>query len=150
MERALARKKSSSSLHRTQSELGSSAPSSTTPSEQKLREEKSTPYTHARYEVSFATKGSYMDKDEAGVREREQRTLPKSSSSQFLRISLFGNDLFESLCRMVRNKNEARVMRDISQLLVPSAEVLFLRGAKHLKILMESVNEGWNNSIPLT
>lgn len=49
---------------------------------------------------------------------------------------------------MVRNKNEARVVQDISPLIVPLAEVLAIRGAKHLKILIESVNEGWNNSIP--
>jgi len=51
---------------------------------------------------------------------------------------------------MVRNKNEARVVRDISLLIVPPAEVLAIRGAKHLKILIESVNKGWNNSIPIT
>ena len=35
-------------------------------------------------------------------------------------------------------------------LIVPPAEVLAIRGAKHLKILIESVNEGWNSSIPIT
>ena len=48
------------------------------------------------------------------------------------------------------NKNEARVIHDISPLIAPSAETLAIRGAKHLKILIESDNEGWNNSIPLT
>lgn len=51
---------------------------------------------------------------------------------------------------MVRNKNETRVVRDILPLIVPSAEILAIWGAKHLKILIESVNEGWNNSIPIT
>ncbi|KAL5328465.1 hypothetical protein ACEPPN_001964 [Leptodophora sp. 'Broadleaf-Isolate-01'] len=51
---------------------------------------------------------------------------------------------------MVRNKNEARVVRDISLLIVPPVEILAIRGAKHLKILIESVNGGWNNSIPIT
>ncbi|TVY83402.1 hypothetical protein LSUE1_G002964 [Lachnellula suecica] len=32
----------------------------------------------------------------------------------------------------------------------PSAEILAIRGAKHLKILSESVNESWNSSIPIT
>jgi hypothetical protein len=35
-------------------------------------------------------------------------------------------------------------------LIVPSAETLATFGAKHLEILVESVNEGWNNSIPIT
>jgi hypothetical protein len=64
--------------------------------------------------------------------------------------SLFQDDLFEETCEMVRNKNEARVIRDTSLLIVPSAEMLALRGAKHLNILTESVNEGWNRSIPIT
>jgi len=52
-------------------------------------------------------------------------------------------------CEMTRNRNETRVVRDIAQLLVPSAEILAIRGAKHLEILNETVNEGWNNCIPL-
>jgi hypothetical protein len=51
---------------------------------------------------------------------------------------------------MVRSRNEARVVRDISPLIAPSAEALAMRGAKHLQILIESVNEVWNNSIPVT
>ncbi|KAF2258832.1 hypothetical protein CC78DRAFT_556331 [Lojkania enalia] len=35
------------------------------------------------------------------------------------------------------NKNEARIIRDVLQLIVPSAEVLAVRGAKSLKILAE-------------
>jgi hypothetical protein len=34
--------------------------------------------------------------------------------------------------------------------IVPSAETLATRGTEHLEILIESVNEGWNNSIPPT
>jgi hypothetical protein len=47
-------------------------------------------------------------------------------------------------------QNEARVVRDISPLIAPSAEILAIRGAKHLKILIESTNEGWSNSISIT
>ncbi|EHK22625.1 uncharacterized protein TRIVIDRAFT_60530 [Trichoderma virens Gv29-8] len=53
-------------------------------------------------------------------------------------------------CQKIRNRNEARVLQDISRLIVPSAESLTTYGAEHLEILSESVNEGWNNSIPLT
>jgi hypothetical protein len=35
-------------------------------------------------------------------------------------------------------------------LIVPSAETLATFGAKHLETLIESVNEGWKNSIPVT
>lgn len=40
------------------------------------------------------------------------------------------------------------MIQDISRLIVPSAESLATFGAKHLDILTESVNEGWNNSDP--
>jgi hypothetical protein len=63
---------------------------------------------------------------------------------------LFRDDLFEETYEIIRNKNKARVIRDISPLIVPPAEVLAIRDTKHLKILIESVNEGWNNSIPIT
>lgn len=64
--------------------------------------------------------------------------------------SLFRDDIFEAACQKIHNKNEARVIQDISRLMVPSAESLATFGAKHLDILIESVNEGWNNSMPLT
>ena len=64
--------------------------------------------------------------------------------------TLFRDDIFEATCQKIHNKNEARVVQDISRLIVPSAESLATFGAEHLEILTESVNEGWNNSIPLT
>jgi hypothetical protein len=148
----LARKRSSSSLRSKKSEASSVTTSSTTPSDQKAREVKSIPYQDARYETILATKGSFMGKSELGV-----TATSKSLCRTFLETeqtvpddSLFRDDLFEETCEMMRNKNEARVVRDISPLIVPSAEILAVRGAKHLKILIESVNEGWNNSIPVT
>jgi hypothetical protein len=47
-------------------------------------------------------------------------------------------------------RNDTRVIRDISLLIVPSAETLATYGARELDVLIESMNEGWNNSIPLT
>ena len=64
--------------------------------------------------------------------------------------SLFRDDIFEVTCRKIRNKNETQVIRDISLLIVPSAEILTTYGASELAYLTESVNEGWNNYIPLT
>ncbi|KAJ4415478.1 hypothetical protein N0V85_002702 [Neurospora sp. IMI 360204] len=55
------------------------------------------------------------------------------------------------VCEKLLNKNEARVVQDISRLIVPSVEQYSLRAKyfEHLD-LTESVNEGWNNSFPLT
>ncbi|KAH8752272.1 hypothetical protein F5883DRAFT_433376, partial [Diaporthe sp. PMI_573] len=64
--------------------------------------------------------------------------------------SIFRDDIFESTCQKIHSRNEARVIQDITRLIVPSAESLATFGATHLDTLIESVNEGWNNSIPLT
>ncbi|KAL6405710.1 hypothetical protein AUP68_10847 [Ilyonectria robusta] len=65
------------------------------------------------------------------------------------RRTIFDDMIFVDACRNLRGKNEARIIQDISRLIVPSAETFALR-ARDLRHLAESVNEGWNNSIPLT
>ena len=72
----------------------------------------------------------------------EEQSIPQDS--------LFRDDIFALTCEAMQGRNEARILRDISPLLVPSAENLAIYGATELKILIESINEGWNNSIPLT
>lgn len=151
MEHVLARKESSSSLRGKQSEYGAVAQSSTIPSDQKPREEKNALYKDARYKTVLATKGSYMDKsvfDITGASKDMCRSLLEIEQT-VPQDSLFRDDLFEDTCRMIQDRNETRVIRDISLLIVPSAETLAIRGGKHLKILIESVDEGWNNSIPV-
>jgi hypothetical protein len=64
--------------------------------------------------------------------------------------SLLRDDLFEKACEKIQNRNEATVIQDIARLIVPSAETLATLGSKHLKSLVESAKEGWNNSIPIT
>jgi hypothetical protein len=112
--------------------------------DQKLRDVKSAPYQHARYETPLAIKGSFMGKSELGATATSKslcRTLLETEQP-FPDDSLFRGDLFEEACEMVRNKSEARVFRGILPLLVPSTEILAMRSAQHLKILIKSVNEG--------
>lgn len=145
MDRLLARKKSPSRKR-------SNSATSTTPSDQKPREGKSAPYRDQRYETLLGTKGSFMFKSNLDI-AGESKTLCRSllETQQALpNSSLFRDDLFESTCLKIHSKNEARVIQDITRLIVPSAETLATFGAKHLDILTESVNEGWNNSIPPT
>lgn len=66
------------------------------------------------------------------------------------RDSLFRSDLFETTRRKMEDRNEPRVIRDITPLIVPPAEILYIYGASHLKHLIESINEEWNNAIPFT
>jgi hypothetical protein len=152
MNRLLARKKSSSSLRSKQSEAGSVTPSSTTPSDQKSREVKSAPYKDARYKTVLATKGSFISESNLGITNKSKADFQAllNMEQTVLRDSLFCNDLFKSTCEKIQDRNETRVVWDISLLIVPSAEILTTFGAKKLEILIESVNEGWNNSIPIT
>jgi hypothetical protein len=151
MERLLARKKSAQSLRRKRSESGLSAPSSTTPSDQKPREEKSAPYKNPQYELVLNTKGAFMDESELDISDASKRLCQNllAIEQTVPQETLFDDDVFKDACRNLQGKNEARVIQDISRLIVPSAEALALRN-KGLKHLAESVNEGWNNSVPLT
>lgn len=51
--------------------------------------------------------------------------------------------------KKISNRNTARVNQDLSRLIVPSAESLATFGGQRLEILIETVNEGWNSSVPL-
>ncbi|PTB64822.1 hypothetical protein BBK36DRAFT_1177550 [Trichoderma citrinoviride] len=148
MEHLLARRKSSSSSARKRS----SSASSITPSDQKPREEKSAQYRDSRYETLLATKGSFMAPSKLDITNESKilcETLLEGNQT-YPENSLFRDDIFGLTCEKIRTKNEARVLQDITRLIVPSAESLATYGAEHLDILTESVNEGWNNSIPLT
>ncbi|KAI0098866.1 hypothetical protein GGR51DRAFT_576740 [Nemania sp. FL0031] len=148
VEHILAQKRLSSNLGCKQS----NSASSTTPSDQKPREQKYAPYRNPRYKTLLATKGSFMGEYDQGITEESYVTC-STMLNIFQTIpaeSLFRDNLFKQTCRMVEDRDEARIIRDITPLIVPSAEVLATYGATGLKCLIESVNEGWNNSIPLT
>jgi hypothetical protein len=152
MSHLLPRKKSTTSLRRKRSDAGSGEPSSNTPSDQQAREEKSAPYKDARYETVLATKDSFMGKYGQGITNESRRICQQLLDAQqtIPGDTMFSDHHFEETCEAIRNKNEARVIRDISLLIVPSAEILAIRGSQECRLLIESVNEGWNNSIPLT
>ncbi len=62
-------------------------------------------------------------------------------------IRCFRDVLFEKTCRKIEDRTEARVIQDIAQLIVPSAETLATYGATNLDYLIEGVNETWTGSI---
>jgi hypothetical protein len=91
----------------------------------------------------------------------EDREGPKEESKDLCRnllaedqdvphISRFSDTIFKLTCRRIDGRNEAKVIQDITRLIVPSAEELADFGAEHLECLVEAVNEGWNNSMPVT
>lgn len=142
----LARKRSFDFLGRKASE-----DASVTPSDQKPREEKSAPYTTPQYRLELAAQGSYMNESKLGISDASktdyktlfetEQTVPDGT--------LFHGDQFTTTIRKIGDRNEARVVQDISRLIVPSAETLATQGAIDLENLIENVNEGWNNAIPV-
>jgi hypothetical protein len=56
--------------------------------------------------------------------------------------------IFKRTCNRSRGENETTVIHDITQFIVPSAEILTDRTGRHLKILRETTNAGWTNAIP--
>lgn len=62
--------------------------------------------------------------------------------------SLFEGNLFWKVLNAVRSRNEPRVVRDISPLLIPSAELLFMRGFSKLKDLTEEIQANWTKCVP--
>ena len=143
MSQSLTRKRSSPSLSRHESDISGVS----------LREGKNPAVRSQRYHQILESVGIYMGQPEPHLRAaqtdkalcqellKEEQPVPKDS--------LFNDDLFESTCEDIANRNEARVIQDIGRLIVPAPEELFRRGAKHLKHLIETVNESWIKSIPL-
>ncbi|KAK0609357.1 hypothetical protein B0T17DRAFT_546873 [Bombardia bombarda] len=117
---------------------------STTPSDQKLREEKSAPYLSSLYETLLGLKGSYMANELWGLASASQALCwsllkPRPVPSDIL----FRDEILEMTRQGIHNMNEARLIKDISRLIIPPV------GMKYFNIITESVNEGWDGSIPL-
>lgn len=141
--RSLSRKRSSTSLTSETSHPQASAG-------QRPQTPKSAPYNHAAFELQLEDCGSFMDDFAEGVTDKSAelcRTLLNEAQLP-PEHTLFSDDvLFQKTCKRIQGGNESKVIRDITQLIVPSAEILADRGAKHLEILRETVNVCWVNSI---
>ncbi|KAL2040143.1 hypothetical protein N7G274_007046 [Stereocaulon virgatum] len=142
MARPLTRKRSTPSVSKPESDISGYS----------LRAGKNPLVTSRRYESILVSAGIYMDDDDQVATTNESKVLCQTLLNGDQTVpydSLFNDDLFRRVCQRVRNKNEARVIRDLSPLLVPSAETLYFRGATNLEHLIETVDEGWIKSIPL-
>lgn len=99
----------------------------------------------------FQLHGSFMKTSELDIAEESQKlcTILLDNEQKLPRESLFDDDIFRKTCQRVATRNEAIVTRDILPLIVPSAEIFASRVPK-LDYLIESVNEAWSNSQPIT
>ncbi len=142
MTHSLTRKRSTPSLSKHESDTSGLS----------LREGKNPAVKSRRYEQLLISAGIYMDDEDKVSTTKKCKALCQNLLNADQKVppdSLFNDDLFKRVCQRVRNKNEARVIRDLSPLLVPSAEILYLRGATNLEYLIETVDESWIKSIPL-
>ena len=62
---------------------------------------------------------------------------------------LFQGESFWTLLGKVRDRNESRVIRDITPYIVPSVELLFIRGVLGFEHLTEELSAEWIKCIPL-
>ena len=115
----------------------------------RLREEKSAPYRNLSYGTLLEEKGgSYMNEHElasVSVRfylrmDRSPRMIPYFATT--FSTKLAGNCKARTKQGLFKTYLDSsfHICRDTGDTLVPN----------HLDIMVESVNEGWNNSIPVT
>ncbi len=119
-------------------------------SDQKSRAQKTSPYLRPRYKLLLELKGSFMKDSQAGILAAEKKFCETliNRKQKPPSDSLFDDRFFRDTFDKIDDENETRVIRDITLLITPSAELLATRGIQKLECLKESTNAGWNNSIP--
>ncbi|KAM3068342.1 hypothetical protein ACMFMG_009480 [Clarireedia jacksonii] len=178
MNHLLARKGSSLGRKRSNPSLASA-------SDEMSREEKSAPYRNPSYPTflsdNLTNYKSYIKDHRSGISEASKRLLNilRHTKQSVPRDTLFDDKVFSRYLEKLKGKNESRVIQDLSQLLVPSAEILATFdhtldpnmekaiydlypnlfpcpeavatfSANHIDRIAESVNEGWNNCFTIT
>ena len=90
-----------------------------------------------------------MDKSDLGITDASQSLCRHllDSEQNVPKDSLFRDDLFETTCRKIQDRNEARIIQDIARLILSSPETLAISGATNLNHLIEGVDEGWIGNI---
>lgn len=114
---------------------------------------KSTPHTDAIYEqVLIQEASSHMSDSVSGISETSEAICQLLLSPEQVppEGTMFDRAIFRRTCDMLRHRNEAKIVQDIGRLIVPSAETLSILETLKLRVLTESVDEGWNSSIPVT
>lgn len=107
----------------------------------------------AGYEKQIAQHGIIMDE----VQGKEFLTeAGKSTCEQMLSTSYddpeytpFPLSQFLSVWNRFRNRNEYRIFRDITPMLVPSAEILYFCGHRDLEHIVEEFGADWKKSNPM-
>ena len=99
-------------------------------------------YEKKMNEIGMIT-DNFQDEAEIGDDCRELCKTLLSGEYETPTGTLFENEFFVKALREARSRNEFRVSRDLMPLLVPSAELLHIRGATDLKGVIEELNTEW-------
>lgn len=91
----------------------------------------------------------YQLGDAAISDECKQLCTTLANATELPKDSLFAGYLLWKVLSAVRSRNESRVVRDISSLLIPSAEVHFMRSFLELMDLTEEFQANWTKCVPL-
>lgn len=100
-------KKASTSLRRKQSDL-----SLTDFNDQKKRESKSFAYRDTRYTTLLENKESFMNKLDLDITNTSKSLCRRflNSNQNVSKNSLFRDNLFETTCRKIQDRNKARII----------------------------------------
>lgn len=156
MQHLLAIQRSSASIRLERSDSSLATSTISTQNEHRPREAKSAPYKDTSCIVLLETLGNSYMHDSGQKMTDVSMALCRSlllTKYPIPRDTLFRDDVFPIACQYLQDKNEARIIQNIAWLLVSSPEslaALAALGAKHFDVLTESVNEGWDNCIPIT
>lgn len=127
-----------------------SSSSLTESSDEENNKNKTSKYRDNAYPILLEAKGSYLKESSLAISKTSKSWCMKLMTSEQTvpENSLFRDDIFTRTCERIADRNEARVVKDIARLLVPSAENLATYGAGHLDHLIENVDEIWSECIP--
>ncbi|EAS36605.3 uncharacterized protein CIMG_01959 [Coccidioides immitis RS] len=116
-----------------------------------VREPNVPPYKDPVYEAQMALLGSHQRNAPEGITAKSQaliHSILNTCEHQVPQHSLFNDDIFKVTCEKLQGENGARVIQDVSRLIVPSAETLATFGETGLDFLIEGVNQRWYSCEP--
>ena len=133
----IGKKKSAADLRRKALEANIVAPSETI-------DDKSVVYRSPGYTQDLElNREGYLFESSKGITEDDELLCQRllTTVQTVPQNTLFRDDLFNVTCRKIQERNEARVVEDVSPLIASSAETLATYGATGLKDLGFNVNE---------
>ena len=142
--RPIFRKRSSSKLSEDEASSSQGAPSEVS------REVKSRPYKDARCERLLAAEGAFMDEPDGHFSRTMEDPCPKllDTSQAVPQRSRFQDNVFKKTLQRLRTANKAQVIKEMTFLIVPSAQDLADFGSSKLDNLIEKVNSYWLKCLP--